>query len=405
MLVNGSNFTTIWIESDNQKVKIIDQRLLPHELKVVTLNTVNDVEFAIREMQVRGAPLIGVAAAFGMYIAALENPSLEHLSKSADFLLKSRPTAVNLSWAINKINLEIKDINKEDRTKHILNMAKKIRQDEIEACSNIGDYGLELIKKIYDKKKSKINILTHCNAGWLAAVEWGTALAPIFKANNNNIPIHVWVDETRPRNQGFNLTAWELINENIDCSLVVDNVGGHLMQHNLVDMCIVGTDRTTLTGDVCNKIGTYLKALAAADNNIPFYVAAPTSSIDFNVRNGISDIPIEERDPKEVSQVTGIDENKKISTIKIVPENSKSVNYAFDVTPSKYISKLITEKGVIDANEKSIKGLKDSQQVTYKLSELDDEKQDSVRFRFRYFQEIKGEFVIAACVKSDMCLE
>ena len=321
MLVNGSNFTTIWIESDNQKVKIIDQRLLPHELKVVTLNTVNDVEFAIREMQVRGAPLIGVAAAFGMYIAALENPSLEHLSKSADFLLKSRPTAVNLSWAINKINLEIKDITKEDRTNHILNMAKKIRQDEIEACSNIGDYGLELIKKIYDKKKSKINILTHCNAGWLAAVEWGTALAPIFKANNNNIPIHVWVDETRPRNQGFNLTAWELINENIDCSLVVDNVGGHLMQHNLVDMCIVGTDRTTLTGDVCNKIGTYLKALAAADNNIPFYVAAPTSSIDFNVRNGISDIPIEERDPKEVSQVTGIDENKKISTIKIVPEN------------------------------------------------------------------------------------
>ena len=201
------------------------------------------------------------------------------------------------------------------------------------------------------KKKSKINILTHCNAGWLAAVEWGTALAPIFKANNNKIPIHVWVDETRPRNQGFNLTAWELINENIDCSLVVDNVGGHLMQHNLVDMCIVGTDRTTLTGDVCNKIGTYLKALAAADNNIPFYVAAPTSSIDFNVRNGISDIPIEERDPKEVSQVTGIDENKKITTIKIVPENSKSVNYAFDVTPSKYISKLITEKGVIDANE------------------------------------------------------
>ena len=352
MLVNGSNFTTIWIESDNQKVKIIDQRLLPHELKIVTLNTVNDVEFAIREMQVRGAPLIGVTAAFGMYIAALENPSLEYLSKSADFLLKSRPTAVNLSWAINKINLEIKDINKEDRTNHILNMAKKIRQDEIEACSNIGDYGLELIKKIYDKKKSKINILTHCNAGWLAAVEWGTALAPIFKANNNKIPIHVWVDETRPRNQGFNLTAWELINENIDCSLVVDNVGGHLMQHNLVDMCIVGTDRTTLTGDVCNKIGTYLKALAAADNNIPFYVAAPTSSIDFNVRNGISNIPIEERDPKEVSQVTGIDENKKISTIKIVPENSKSVNYAFDVTPSKYISKLITEKGVIDANEK-----------------------------------------------------
>ncbi|MDC3075123.1 S-methyl-5-thioribose-1-phosphate isomerase [Pelagibacteraceae bacterium] len=359
MLVNGSNFTTIWIESDNQKVKIIDQRLLPHELSIVTLNTVSEVEFAIREMQVRGAPLIGVTAAFGMYIAATEDSSVEYLNKSADFLLKSRPTAVNLSWAINKIKLEIKDINKEDRSNHILNMAIKIRQDEIDACSNIGDYGLELIKKIYDKKKSKINILTHCNAGWLAAVEWGTALSPIFKANNNKIPIHVWVDETRPRNQGFNLTAWELINENIDCSLVVDNVGGHLMQHNLVDMCIVGTDRTTLSGDVCNKIGTYLKALAAVDNNIPFYVAAPISSIDFNVRNGISDIPIEERDPKEVNHVTGMDENKKISSIKIVPEHSKSVNYAFDVTPSKYVSKLITEKGIIDANEKSIKSLKD----------------------------------------------
>ena len=358
MLVNGSNFTTIWIESDNQKVKIIDQRLLPHELKVVTLNTVNDVEFAIREMQVRGAPLIGVAAAFGMYIAALENPSLEHLSKSADFLLKSRPTAVNLSWAIKKINLEIKDINKEDRTNHILNMAKKIRQDEIEACSNIGDYGLELIKKIYDKKKSKINILTHCNAGWLAAVEWGTALAPIFKANNNNIPIHVWIDETRPRNQGFNLTAWELINENIDCSLVVDNVGGHLMQHNLVDMCIVGTDRTTLTGDVCNKIGTYLKALAANDNNIPFYVAAPISSIDFNIKNGLKEIPIEERDPTEVSIIEGIDENNERKKIKITPEGSSCKNYAFDITPAKYITKLITEKGVVDSNEESIGGLK-----------------------------------------------
>ena len=343
MLVNGSNFTTIWIESDNQKVKIIDQRLLPHELKVVTLNTVNDVEFAIREMQVRGAPLIGVAAAFGMYIAALENPSLEHLSKSADFLLKSRPTAVNLSWAINKINLEIKDITKEDRTNHILNMAKKIRQDEIEACSNIGDYGLELIKKIYDKKKSKINILTHCNAGWLAAVEWGTALAPIFKANNNNIPIHVWVDETRPRNQGFNLTAWELINENIDCSLVVDNVGGHLMQHNLVDMCIVGTDRTTLTGDVCNKIGTYLKALAAADNNIPFYVAAPSSTIDINFKDEIN-FDIENRSTDEILKINGLDENKQLSVISFSEFNAH--NPAFDITPNHLISGIITEKGI-----------------------------------------------------------
>ena len=292
MLVNNSNLTTIWVEENDQKIKIIDQRLLPHELSIVTLNTVKDVEFAIREMQVRGAPLIGVTAAFGMYLAALENSTIQFLNEAADFLIKSRPTAVNLSWAVKKIKLEISNIDQENRAEHIFNIAKKIRKEDIDACSKIGDYGLELIKNVYDKTNSTVNILTHCNAGWLAAVDWGTALAPIFKAKKNNIPIHVWVDETRPRNQGFNLTAWELINEKIDCSLIVDNVGGHLMQHNKVDMCIVGTDRTTLTGDVCNKIGTYLKALAAFDNNIPFYVSAPISSIDFNIRDGLSEIPI-----------------------------------------------------------------------------------------------------------------
>ena len=359
MLVNNSNLTTIWVEENDQKIKIIDQRLLPHELSIVTLNTLKDVEFAIREMQVRGAPLIGVTVAFGMYLAALEDPSIEFLNKAADFLIKSRPTAVNLSWAVQKIKLEIVNIDQENRADHIFKIAKQIREDDIQACSKIGDYGLELIKNVYNKKNSTVNILTHCNAGWLAAVDWGTALAPIFKAKKNNIPVHIWVDETRPRNQGFNLTAWELINENIDCSLIVDNVGGHLMQHNLVDMCIVGTDRTTLSGDVCNKIGTYLKALAAYDNNIPFYVSAPISSIDFNIRDGISEIPIETRDAKEVNSIWGIDENMDMKTISIVPEKSKSINYAFDVTPSKFISKLITQKGVIDANEISIKGLKD----------------------------------------------
>ena len=359
MLVNNSNLTTIWVEENDQKIKIIDQRLLPHELSIVTLSTVKDVEFAIREMQVRGAPLIGVTAAFGMYLAALENSSIQFLNEAADFLIKSRPTAVNLSWAVKKIKLEISDINQENRAEHIFNIAKQIREEDINACSKIGDYGLELIKSVYDKKNSTVNILTHCNAGWLAAVDWGTALAPIFKAKKNNIPIHVWVDETRPRNQGFNLTAWELINENIDCSLIVDNVGGHLMQHNQVDMCIVGTDRTTLSGDVCNKIGTYLKALAAYDNNIPFYVSAPISSIDFNIRDGVSEIPIEKRDPAEVSSIWGIDKNKNMQTVSIVPKKSKSANYAFDVTPSKYISKLITEKGIVDANEISIKGLKE----------------------------------------------
>ena len=359
MLVNDLDFTTIWVDEKNQKIKIIDQRLLPHKLSIVTLNSVKEVEFAIREMQVRGAPLIGVTAAFGMYVAALEDPSIEFLNKAADFLIKSRPTAVNLSWAVQKIKLEIVNIDQENRADHIFKIAKQIREDDIQACSKIGDYGLELIKNVYNKKNSTVNILTHCNAGWLAAVDWGTALAPIFKAKKNNIPVHIWVDETRPRNQGFNLTAWELINENIDCSLIVDNVGGHLMQHNLVDMCIVGTDRTTLSGDVCNKIGTYLKALAAYDNNIPFYVSAPISSIDFNIRDGISEIPIETRDAKEVNSIWGIDENMDMKTISIVPEKSKSINYAFDVTPSKFISKLITEKGVIDANEISIKGLKD----------------------------------------------
>ena len=359
MLVNNSNLTTIWVEENDQKIKIIDQRLLPHELSIVTLSTVKDVEFAIREMQVRGAPLIGVTAAFGMYLAALENSSIQFLNEAADFLIKSRPTAVNLSWAVKKIKLEISNIDQQNRTEHIFNIAKQIREEDINACSKIGDYGLELIKSVYDKKNSTVNILTHCNAGWLAAVDWGTALAPIFKAKKNNIPIHVWVDETRPRNQGFNLTAWELINENIDCSLIVDNVGGHLMQHNQVDMCIVGTDRTTLSGDVCNKIGTYLKALAAYDNNVPFYVSAPISSIDFNIRDGVSEIPIEKRDPAEVSSIWGIDKNKNMQTVSIVPKKSKSVNYAFDVTPSKYISKLITEKGIVDANEISIKGLKE----------------------------------------------
>ena len=358
MLVNNSNLTTIWVDANDQQINIIDQRYLPHKLSIVKLNSVKDVEFAIREMQVRGAPLIGVTAAFGMYLAALEDSSTEFLDKAADFLIKARPTAVNLSWAVKKIKLEISDLNQENRAEHIFNIAKQISEEDINACSKIGDYGLELIKSVYEKKNSTVNILTHCNAGWLAAVDWGTALAPIFKAKKNNIPSHVWVDETRPRNQGFNLTAWELINENIDCSLIVDNVGGHLMQHNQVDMCIVGTDRTTLSGDVCNKIGTYLKALAAYDNNIPFYVSAPISSIDFNIRDGVSEIPIEKRDPAEVSSIWGIDKNKNMQTVSIVPKKSKSVNYAFDVTPSKYISKLITEKGIVDANEISIKGLK-----------------------------------------------
>ena len=357
MLVNNRNLTTIWFEDDKSSVQIIDQRFLPHELKIVTLTSLEDAEYAIREMQVRGAPLIGVTAAFGMYLASIKNSSNEFMEKSGIFLKNARPTAVNLSWAINKILHEIKNIDVDKRKSFILNMAKKIRKDDIEACKKIGEYGSSFIEEIYNKKKSTVNILTHCNAGWLAAVDWGTALAPIFNSKKKNIPIHVWVDETRPRNQGFNLTAWELINENIKCSLIVDNLGGHLMQKGQVDVCITGTDRTSLNGDVCNKIGTYLKALAAYDNQVPFYVAAPISSIDFNINNGVKQIPIEERDPEEISIIEGLDKNNIRTKVKIVPEGSICKNYAFDVTPAKYITKLITEKGIIDPNTNSISQL------------------------------------------------
>ena len=358
MLVNDKHLTTIWYEKKTDKVKIIDQRLIPFELKIIELNTLDEVCFAIKEMQVRGAPLIGVTAAYGMYIASKENTNLDYLQEASKRINATRPTAVNLSWALSEVMTKIADLREDQTSAKILEIANQIRQDDIDNCKKIGEYGCELIKKIYALKNKPVNILTHCNAGWLATVDWGTALAPVFVANKNNIPVHVWVDETRPRNQGFSLTAWELINENIPNSLIVDNVGGHLMQHNKIDMCITGTDRTASNGDVCNKIGTYLKALAAYDNNIPFYVSAPISSIDFNIENGVRDIPIEERDSEEVSHISGLDENNKLKKIKIVPEGSSCTNFAFDVTPAKYITKLITEKGIVDANYQSISSLK-----------------------------------------------
>ncbi len=357
MLVEGNNLTTIWHDTFDGSVKIIDQRLLPHELKIVDLKTLDEAIFAIKEMQVRGAPLIGVTAAYGLYLASKNNSDIENLIQSAKQLKDTRPTAVNLAWAVNKIIKQITDVDKNKRSENILQIANKIREDDIKSCSNIGDNGLKLLEEIYNKKKSTVNILTHCNAGWLATVDWGTALSPIFKANNKNIPIHVWVDETRPRNQGFNLTAWELINENIPNSLIVDNVGGHLMQKGMVDVCITGTDRTTLNGDVCNKIGTYLKALAAFDNKIPFYVAAPISSIDFTIQDGINNIPIEERDEEEVSSVYGINSKGITESVKITPKNANCKNYAFDVTPAKFITKIITERKVVDANQSSISEL------------------------------------------------
>ena len=357
MLVEGNNLTTIWHDPVDGLVKIIDQRLLPHELKIVDLNTLDEAKFAIKEMQVRGAPLIGVTAAYGLYLASKNNSDFENLIQSAKQLKDTRPTGVNLAWAVDKIIEQIKDVDKNKRSENILQIADKIREDDIKSCSNIGDNGLKLLEEIYNKKKSTVNILTHCNAGWLATVDWGTALSPIFKANNKNIPIHVWVDETRPRNQGFNLTAWELINENIPNTLIVDNVGGHLMQKGMVDVCITGTDRTTLNGDVCNKIGTYLKALAAFDNKIPFYVAAPISSIDFTIKDGLNNIPIEERDEEEVSSIYGINSKGITESVKITPKNANCKNYAFDVTPAKFITKIITERKVVDANQSSISEL------------------------------------------------
>ena len=357
MLVEGNNLTTIWYDTVDGLVKIIDQRLLPHELKIVDLNTLDEAKFAIKEMQVRGAPLIGVTAAYGLYLASKNNSDIENLIQSAKQLKDTRPTGVNLAWAVDKIIEQIKDVDKNKRSENILQIADKIREDDIKSCSNIGDNGLKLLEEIYNKKNSTVNILTHCNAGWLATVDWGTALSPIFKAHKKNIPIHVWVDETRPRNQGFNLTAWELINENIPNSLIVDNAGGHLMQKGMVDVCITGTDRTTLNGDVCNKIGTYLKALAAFDNKIPFYVAAPISSIDFTIKDGLNNIPIEERDEKEVSSVYGINSKGITESIKITPKNANCKNYAFDVTPAKFITKIITERKVVDANQSSISEL------------------------------------------------
>ena len=358
MLVENKHLTTIWYEQETDKVKIIDQRLIPFELKILELNTVDEVCFAIKEMQVRGAPLIGVTAAYGMYVASKENSDLDYLKKSAEKINATRPTAVNLSWALNKIMINIRDTNKDHLPNKILELANQIREEDINNCKSIGDHGYELIKKIYEKNNEPVSILTHCNAGWLATVDWGTALAPVFVAHKNNIPIHVWVDETRPRNQGFSLTSWELLNENIPNTLIVDNVGGHLMQQKKVDICITGTDRTASNGDVCNKIGTYLKALAAYDNEIPFYVSAPISSIDFNISNGIKDIPIEQRDGEEVSHIEGLDENNNLTRVKIVPNGSTCTNYAFDVTPAKYITKLITEKGIIDVNSSSINKIK-----------------------------------------------
>ncbi len=354
MKIEGKDYKTIWFENDC--VKIIDQTKLPHKFIIKDLKTVKDAINSIKLMEVRGAPLIGATAAYGIVLAILESNDQTFLKKSAEGLINSRPTAINLKWAIDRMMKKLSGINSDKILEIALSEAKKICEEDINFCKNIGLHGLKIIEEIYNKKKKPVNILTHCNAGWLATINWGTATSPIYHAHKKGIPIHVWVDETRPRNQGANLTSYELNEEEIKNTIIADNTGGILMNRGEVDMCIVGTDRTLANGDVCNKVGTYLKALAAKDNNIPFYVALPSSTIDWETKSS-KDIPIEKRNSDELSKIEGLDENGNIIKVQIYPKKSKSVNLAFDITPAKYVTKLITEKGICEASENGLKKL------------------------------------------------
>ncbi|MFO7888065.1 MAG: S-methyl-5-thioribose-1-phosphate isomerase [Eubacteriales bacterium] len=365
MLINNKRYKTIWMEREGL-IKIIDQRHLPHEFVVEKIESPEEMSVAIKDMHLRGAGLIGAAAGFGVYLSALQHfskdLSLEKYKKiilsDIENLRKTRPTAVNLDYALKR---QIKNMKKSITKKQLLELikeeAKAIAFEDESNCKKIGEYGCSIIEKISKEKNGDtVNILTHCNAGWLAFVDYGTATSPIYEAYNKGIKIHVWVDETRPRNQGARLTAWELGNHGVDHSVIADNVGGHLMQKGLVDIVIVGSDRTTYTGDVANKIGTYLKALAAHDNGIPFYAALPSSTIDWEISDGLKDIPIEERDGKEVKYIQGLSKGK-ITKVLLTPKESKAKNFGFDVTPSKYVSGIITERGICEANESSIKKL------------------------------------------------
>ena len=354
MKIDGKSYKTIWFE--NNLVKIIDQTKLPHQFIIKDLKTVDDAINAIKTMEVRGAPLIGATAAYGLVLSIIEKNDLSFLKKSSEELIASRPTAINLKWAVDRMMKKLTGVNDKDILKIALDEAKAITEEDEKFCKNIGLNGLKIIEDISNKKKDTVNILTHCNAGWLATIDWGTATSPIYHAHQKGIKVHVWVDETRPRNQGANLTSFELNEEGISNTVITDNAGGILMQRGEVDMCIVGTDRTLSNGDVCNKIGTYLKALSAKDNNVPFYVALPSSTIDWSTKDH-KQIPIEERNSEELSHVEGIDENNAIRRIRIYPKKSKSLNLAFDVTPAKLVTGLITEKGVCEASEKGLKGL------------------------------------------------
>lgn len=355
MNVGHRHYRTIW-PREGWVVEIIDQRLLPHRFEILQLKTLEDAAIAIRDMAVRGAPLIGAAAAYGMALATVTDASDAGLRRAGEALIATRPTAVNLRWAVERMQALLISVDSSARRDAAWKEAARIAEEDVAICSAIGDHGLALIEAAAAGKEpgEPVQILTHCNAGWLATVDWGTATAPIYKAHAKGIALHVWVDETRPRNQGAALTAWELSQHGVDCTLIADNAGGHLMQRGLVDLCIVGTDRTTAQGDVCNKIGTYLKALAAKDNDVPFYVALPSPTIDWRLQDGM-DIPIEQRSPDEVLFMQGRDEAGRVGRFAIAPDNVRARNDAFDVTPARLISGLITERGVLAADAAALK--------------------------------------------------
>ena len=351
MKVDGKHYRSIWPSGDGKTVEIIDQTKLPHEFQVRRLTDLAEAAHAIKSMQVRGAPLIGATAAYGVALAMRADPSDASLGRAYDTLLATRPTAVNLRWALDAMRQRLKRLSPASRPDVAWTRAAEISDEDVAINRAIGENGLAVIRDLAAKSSGgRLNILTHCNAGWLATVDWGTALAPIYMAHDAGIPLHVWVDETRPRNQGASLTAWELGRHGVPHTVIVDNAGGHLMQHGRVDMCIVGTDRTTAHGDVCNKIGTYLKALAAFDNRVPFYVALPSPTIDWTIADGVREIPIEERDATEVTRMAGRAADGRIVEVDITAPGSAAANFAFDVTPARLVTGLITERGVAAAS-------------------------------------------------------
>ena len=358
MNVDGKPMRSIWLEPDGWSVGVVDQTALPHRLLTARLTTLADAAHAISAMVIRGAPLIGATAAYGVALALREDASDEGLERAYATLLATRPTAINLKWALDEMMAVVRNRPRAERTAAAYRRAAEISEEDIAINTGIAKSGLPLIEAIAAKKPpgERVNVLTHCNAGWLAAVDVGTATAPIYMAYDKGVPIHVFADETRPRNQGASLTAWELGRHGVPHTLIADNTGGHLMQHGLVDIVIVGTDRVTANGDVCNKIGTYLKALAARDNGVPFYVALPSPTIDFTVSDGVAEIPIEQRSPDEVATMTGRAADGRIETVRIAPPDTPVANYGFDVTPARLVTGLITERGVIAASRAALAG-------------------------------------------------